>query len=65
MYLHLVLPDHAQTDELINARQDGSVTLYLATDPASDSRAELIELGNLWSQARAQLEEAGASVELK
>lgn len=60
MYLHLVLPDHAQTDELINARQDGSVTLYLATDPASDSRAELIELGNLWSQARAQLEEAGA-----
>lgn len=60
MYLHLVLPDRAQVDDLLTARRAGSVSIYLATDPASDGRAERIELGNLWSQARLQLEAAEA-----
>lgn len=45
MYLHLVLPDRAQVDDLLTARRAGSVSIYLATDPASDGRAERIELG--------------------
>ena len=43
MYLHLALPDRAQVDALMSIRGSGCVSIYLATDPAGDSRAERIE----------------------
>lgn len=59
MSLNLVLPDRAQVDVLMSTRQAGCVSIYLATDPASDGRQERIEFGNLWRDARAQLESTG------
>ena len=55
MYLHLALPDRAQVDALMSIRGSGCVSIYLATDPAGDSRAERIELGNLMTEAVTQL----------
>ncbi len=55
MSLHLSLPDHDQVTGLLNHRRPGSVSIYLATDPAGDARAERITLGNLRDEALAQL----------
>lgn len=55
MYLHLALPDRAQVDSLMSIRGSGCVSIYLATDPAGDCRAERIELGNLMTEAVTQL----------
>lgn len=59
MRLHLDLPERAQVDALLTARHPASVSIYLATDPASDGQAERIELRNLADEALRQLREAG------
>ena len=59
MNLHTDLPTRAQIDRLLQSRQPASVSLYLATDPASNGDGERIELKNLASEARRQLEVAG------
>ncbi|MGV1003877.1 MAG: hypothetical protein ACOYEV_03715 [Candidatus Nanopelagicales bacterium] len=57
MSLHLSLPDHDQITDLLEHRRPGSVSIILATDPASDAQMERIELGNLRTAALAQLAE--------
>ena len=59
MYLHLLLPDRAQVDQLFDVRMPGCVSLYLATDPADGSGAAQIEFRNLWQEARSQLQADG------
>lgn len=59
MNLHTDLPSRAQIDRLLESRNPATVSIYLATDPASSGDAERIELKNLASEARRQLEEAG------
>jgi len=58
--LNTDIPTRAQVDRLIAARSPGSVSIYLATDPASTGAAERIELKNLTSDALDQLRQAGA-----
>ena len=60
MILNTDIPTRAQVDRLIAARSPGSVSIYLATDPASTGAAERIELKNLASEAVDQLRRADA-----
>ena len=59
MNLHTDLPTRSQIDRLLQSRQPGCVSFYLSTDPASNGDAERIELKNLASEARRQLEAVG------
>jgi hypothetical protein len=59
MNLHTDIPTRAQVERLLDNRHPASVSIYLATDPVSDGRAERTELGNLASEAERQLVEAG------
>lgn len=59
MNLHTDIPTHAQVERLLENRHPASVSIYLATDPVSDGRAERTELDNLTSEAERQLTEAG------
>jgi len=59
--LHTDIPTRADVDRLLVSRHAASVSLYLPTDPVSSGQAERIELRNLASEARGQLEEAGAA----
>jgi hypothetical protein len=56
--LNTDIPTRAQLGRLIAARGPGSVSIYLATDPASTGAAERIELKNLASDAVDQLRRA-------
>jgi Bacterial archaeo-eukaryotic release factor family 11 len=58
--LNTDIPTRAQVDRLIAARSPGSVSIYLATDPASTGAAERIELKNLASEAVDQLRRVDA-----
>ncbi len=58
MILNTDIPTRAQLNRLIAARGPGSVSIYLATDPASTGAAERIELKNLASNAVDQLRRA-------
>jgi Bacterial archaeo-eukaryotic release factor family 8 len=58
--LNTDIPTRAQVDRLIAARSPASVSIDLATDPASTGAAERIELKNLASEAVDQLRRAGA-----
>jgi len=55
MLLHTDIPSRGQIERLLVARERSSVSVYLATDPASANDAERIELRNLVSEAAAQL----------
>jgi hypothetical protein len=57
--LHTDLPTRTQIDRLLQSRHPACVSLYLSTDPASNGDAERIELKNLASEARRQLEAVG------
>ncbi len=59
VYLHLVLPDRPQIDQLMRERRDGAVSIYLATELTGDNQATRIALANHWKDARSQLEAAG------
>jgi hypothetical protein len=61
MLLHTDIPTRDQMGRLLGAREPSSVSIYLATSPASRGEAERIELKNLAGEAAAQLREAGAS----
>lgn len=61
MNLHTDLPTRADIDRLMERRHPASVSVYLATDPASSGEAERIELKNLVAEALAQLEAVAAS----
>jgi Bacterial archaeo-eukaryotic release factor family 11 len=58
--LHTDIPTRADVDRLLASRHPASVSLYLPTDPAGSGQAERIELGNLATEARRQLEAAEA-----
>ena len=58
MNLHVDIPTRAQIDLLLDARDPASVSIYVATAPASSGDAERIELRNLAAEAVRQLEEA-------
>ena len=60
MILNTDIPTRAQVDRLLAARNPCSVSIYLATDPASTAAAERIELKNLASDAVDQLHAANA-----
>lgn len=57
--LHTDIPTRAQVTQHLHARGPASVSIYLATDPASDGEAERIEAKNLLGQALDQLRDAG------
>ena len=57
--LHTDTPTREQLDRLFEDRAAASVSIYLATDPASDGAAERIALKNAVSTAAEQLTEAG------
>jgi hypothetical protein len=58
--LYVDLPTRADLKALHEARADACVSIYLKTTPLSqESDASRIELGNLFKEARAQLEAAG------
>lgn len=61
MILHTDLPTHDQLEELLETRQPWSVSIYMATEPASRGEAERIELRNLADEAARQLRETGAA----
>jgi Bacterial archaeo-eukaryotic release factor family 11 len=58
--LHTDIPDGAQVSRLLAHRGSGSVSIYLATDPASTGEAERIEFKNLAAEAVQQLGDADA-----
>ncbi len=60
MNLHTDLPTRTQIDRLLESRNPVSVSIYLSTSPVSNGDAERIELKNLSTEARRQLELAGA-----
>ncbi len=60
MQLHTDIPTRAQIGRLLESRREASVSIYLATDPASHGEAEQIELRNLATEAQRQLTLAGA-----
>ena len=60
MILHTGIPTRSQVDRLFHNRNPMSVSIYLATDPASPNVVEWIELKNLESDAARQLHEANA-----
>jgi hypothetical protein len=57
--LHTDIPTRAEVDRLLANRNPASVSLYVATDPASTGEAERIELRNLWGEGAQQLQNAG------
>lgn len=57
--LHTDIPDRAQVSRLLAHRGQCSVSIYLATDPASPGDAERIEFKNLSAEAVQQLLDAG------
>jgi hypothetical protein len=57
--LHIDIPDRAQVSRLIAHRSPCSVSIYVATDPASPGDAERIEFQNLAADAVQQLRDAG------
>jgi hypothetical protein len=57
--LNTDIPTRAQVERLLANRHPASVSIYLATDPASAGQAERTELANLASEAERQLVEAG------
>lgn len=57
--LHTDIPDRAQVGRLLAHRGPCSVSIYVATDPASSGEAERIEFKNLAAEAVQQLREAG------
>ena len=59
MNLHTDLPTRTQIDRLLESRNAMSVSIYLSTSPVSNGDAERIELKNLSTEARRQLELAG------
>jgi hypothetical protein len=59
MLLHTDIPTRDQVDRLLTTRRPASVSIYLATDPASANVGQRIELGNLAAEALAQLGAAG------
>lgn len=59
MILHTDIPTRAEVDRLLTNRNPASVSLYVATDPASPGEAERIELRTLGAEAARQLREAG------
>ncbi len=61
MNLHVDIPSRAQVEQLLDTRHPASVTIYLATDPASNGDAERIELRNLAAEAERQLVQAEAA----
>jgi hypothetical protein len=56
--LHTDIPTRAQIDRLLTSRHPASVSVYLATEPASNGDAERIALKNLAAEAERQLLEA-------
>jgi hypothetical protein len=59
--LHTDIPTRDEVDRLLASRHPVSVSLYVATDPASTGEAERIELRNLAADALGQLREAGVA----
>lgn len=59
MNLHTDIPTRAEVDRLLVSRHPASVSIYLATDPASNGDRERIALKNLAADADRQLREAG------
>ncbi len=59
MALHSDLPTRSQIGRLLESRHPATVSIYLPADPASPGDAERIELQNLATEARRQLELAG------
>src|SRR6516162_1053987 len=58
--LHTDIPDRAQVDRLLAHRGSCSVSIYVATDPASPGEAERIDFRNLATEAVPRLRDAGA-----
>ncbi len=56
--LHTDIPTRAEVDLLLVSRHPASVSIYLATDPASNGEPERIALKNLAADAERQLREA-------
>jgi hypothetical protein len=57
--LHTEIPDRVQVGRLLAHRGRGSVSIYVATDPASPGDAERVEFKNLAADAVQQLRNAG------
>jgi hypothetical protein len=57
--LHTEIPDRAQVGRLLAHRAPCSVSVYVATDPASSGEAERIDFKNLAAGAIQQLRDAG------
>jgi hypothetical protein len=57
--LHTEIPDRAQVGRLLAHRDPCSVSVYVATDPASSGEAERIDFKNLAAAAGQQLRDAG------
>src|SRR5262245_5420520 len=58
--LHVDIPTHAQMDQLVRSRRDGSVSLYVPTTPVTtDVPATRIDLRNASDEAVAQLRADG------
>src|SRR5262245_3770306 len=57
MSLHTDMPTREQVGRLFESRRDGSVSLYLPTDPTSNGEAERIAFRNLSEEAERQLSE--------
>jgi hypothetical protein len=57
--LHTDIPDRAQVGRLLAHRGSCSVSIYVATDPASPGEAERIEFKSLAAEAAQHLRDAG------
>lgn len=57
--LHTDIPSRRQVDQLIGIRHPASVSIYLATDPASTGDVERLELKNQTSEASRRLLASG------
>jgi Bacterial archaeo-eukaryotic release factor family 11 len=64
MILPTDIPTHAEIDRLLDYRGPASVSIYLATDPASNGDAERIDLKTLAGQASSQLRDSGAGAKV-
>jgi hypothetical protein len=49
--LHTEIPDRAQVGRLLAHRDPCSVSIYVATDPASSGESERVEFKNLAAEA--------------
>jgi hypothetical protein len=61
--LHTEIPDRAQVGRLLRHRGPGSVSIYVATDPASSGEAERIDFKNLAAEAVGALRRGGAGAD--